>query len=138
MNDKGWISLHRRIKDNWVWNDKPFNRGAAWVDMLLMASYQDTTIMFNHNPVEIKKGSFVTSSRKLADRWGWSRGKLERFLTELVDEQMITQNVTAKQTIITIVNYSDFQEMQTTKKATNEPQTEPVIEPQTDLSLIHI
>ena len=35
----GWISIHRKIQDNLIWNDKPFNRGAAWIDLLLLANH---------------------------------------------------------------------------------------------------
>lgn len=136
MADKGWIKLYRQVQDCWIWNDKPYNYGAAWVDMLLMANHKDKKIMFDKKPTTVKSGTFITSSRKLAERWGWSRGKLKRFLDELESDQMIIQNVTTKRTTISIVNYGVFQETQTTDSTTDSTTRSttdgPVIEPLAD------
>ena len=118
MNN-GWIKLHRQLQDCYLWEDKPFNQGCAWVDLLLMANHKDTTIMFDGKPMHVGMGSFVTSTRKLSERWGWSRGKITRFLVSLKNEGMIEYEVNTKRTAITIVNYSKFQDTQTT----DEPQT---------------
>ena len=72
--EKGWISLSRSIVDNWVWdNGEQFSRGQAWIDLLLSANHEDRKIMFDGKPLLVKRGSFVTSQHKLADKWHWSR-----------------------------------------------------------------
>lgn len=115
-----------------MWEDKPFNQGAAWVDMLLMANHKDKKIMFDKRPLIVKSGTFITSSRKLSDKWGWSRGKVDRFLKTLQDEEMIIVDVNTKRTAITIVNYRVYQDSQTTDSTTDSTTDEPLTEPLTD------
>ena len=34
----GWISLHKKIRKHWLWDNPIYFR--AWVDMLMMANYK--------------------------------------------------------------------------------------------------
>ena len=34
----GYIKLHRSLMDNPLWTEKPFSRGQAWVDLLMLAN----------------------------------------------------------------------------------------------------
>ena len=129
---KGWISLSRKIQDCWIWQDKPFSKGQAWVDMLLNANHDDKKFLLGSELVEVKRGSFITSEHKLMDRWGWSKTKVRAFLSLLENDSMIEKITDRKKTTINIVNYSDYQDSQTTKepqkdhkKTTKEPQKDP-------------
>lgn len=51
----------------------------------------------------------MTSIVKLADRWGWSRNKVVRYLDMLESEQMLNTKRTPKGTLVTIVKYDDYQ-----------------------------
>ena len=31
----GWIKVSRAIQEHWVWDEKPFSKGQAWIDLLL-------------------------------------------------------------------------------------------------------
>ena len=115
---KGWISVYRSIQDHWLWQEKPFSKGQAWLDLLLSANHQDSKIMFDSNLVEVKKGQFITSIRKLCERWGWSNSKLKKFLEILQNDGMIFYKSDSKKTIINIVNYSVYQDVKDTKNDT--------------------
>lgn len=117
----GWISIHRKIQDNIIWNDKPFNRGAAWIDLLMLANHEDKKIIFNGSTVEIKRGEKITSLRKLSERWGWSRGKTKKFLNLLKDENMIEFKTDHQKTTYKIVNYNVYQNEDLYKRATEKP-----------------
>lgn len=108
QGNKGYIRLHRQIQDCWVWDDK-FSKGQAWVDLLLSANHRDKKMPFNDEIVTIERGQYLTSMRKLADRWGWNRSTVSRFLKLLEKDEMITTNVTTSHTLITIVNYDIYQ-----------------------------
>jgi hypothetical protein len=41
MSNTGWIKLHRKITDHWLWEDKPFARGQAMIDLLILAGYNN-------------------------------------------------------------------------------------------------
>lgn len=111
----GWISVHRSITENWIWEEKPFDRGRAWIDLLMMVNHTDTKIMFDGSLVEVKRGQRITSIRKLSERWGWSTTKTTKFLTMLEDEQMITLKKDTKKTLVTIVKYSVYQDSENKK-----------------------
>jgi len=121
MNQKGWISLHRKIQNCWFWDDKPYDRARAWIDLLLLANHEDKKICFDGKPLTIQRGQYLTSILKLSDRWGWSRNKTKRFLAVLEEEQMITTDRTNKRTVINIVNYGVYQDSVSTSEPTDEP-----------------
>ncbi len=114
----GWISLHRKIKDNWLWKEKPFSKGQAWIDILMMVNHEDKKTLLGNELIEIKRGSRVTSIRKLCERWGWSNTKVRNFLNLLEKENMITIISDSKKTTLTVVNYNDYQEQNDTKNDT--------------------
>ena len=123
--DKGWICLHRKIQECDIWRDKPFSRGQAWIDLLLLANHEDKKIMFDGNLIKVERGQRITSMRKLSDRWGWSRAKVVKFLDVLEAEQMITRKSDKKKTLLTIENYAFYQDVKPQKshrKATEKPQ----------------
>lgn len=109
MADKGWIKLHRKVLDSWIWQDKPFDKARAWVDLLLLAMHHDKGLLVDGELVTIQRGSFMTSIVKLSERWGWSRNKVTRYLNLLESEQMLHTKRTPVGTLITIVKYEDYQ-----------------------------
>lgn len=114
--DKGFIALYRNILDHWLWDDKPFDRGRAWIDLLLTVNHTDKKIMFNGELTTIKRGQTITSIRQLCDRWGWSNNKVTRFLKMLESEQMLTRKSDSKKTVITIDNYAFWQDQENEKR----------------------
>ena len=120
----GWISIHRKIQDNLIWNDKPFNRGAAWVDLLLLANHEDKKVLFNGSIIEVKRGEKITSLRKLSERWGWSREKTKNFFILLKSENMIDFKTDHQKTTYKIVNYNVYQNEDVDKRATEKPLTD--------------
>lgn len=135
MSKQGWVSIHRSIYDNWLWDEKPFSKGQAWIDILLMANFQDNKFLLGNTLVTVKKGSFITSELKLMDRWGWSKAKVRCFLKLLESDGMLIKNSDRKKTTLTVVNYSDYQDLPNHRKTTEEPQKdrgETTEEPQKD------
>ena len=105
----GWIKIHRQIQDCFIWKEKPYDKARAWIDLLLSANHRDKKLLIDNDVVVIARGSYMTSTVKLADRWGWSRNKVLRFLNVLESEQMLNTKRTQNGTLITIVKYDDFQ-----------------------------
>ena len=104
----GWIKLHMKILDCFIWQDKPYDKARAWIDLLLIAMHHDKKMLIDDEVVIIQRGSFMTSIVKLADRWVWSRNKVVRYLDVLESEQMLNTKRTPKGTLITIVKYDDY------------------------------
>lgn len=124
MANKGWISIHRKIEDDWLWNDKPFSKGQAWIDLLLIVNHEDKKILFNGDLIEVKRGQRITSIKKLCERWGWSNTKVKNFLNLLVKDNKIKLEITPRKTsALTIVNYSKYQDANVSKNVTETSET---------------
>lgn len=117
MADKGWIKLHRSLQDCWVWNiEKPFDERSAWIDLLLSANHTDVKIPFNGHLILVKRGQFVTSVRKLEDKWKWNKDKVLKFLRLLESDKMIKRESDRFRTLISIENYDIYQDKTDTER----------------------
>ena len=103
----GWIKLHRKIADNWIWSDPEKLR--AWLDLLLMVNHEDKEIPVNGKMMTIKRGQKLTSIVKLAERWKWNRKRVVRFLCLLEGSAMVTTKGSTVGTLITVVNWDFYQ-----------------------------
>lgn len=124
MANRGWIRLCRSIQDNWMWEETPFSKGQAWIDLLLLANHKDEKFAYKDTVVTGQRGTVYRSYLFLADRWGWSRDKVRRFMSQLESDGMVTTNATRHNTTITIVNYGKYQDFTTTNDTTNRQQTD--------------
>ena len=116
---EGWILLHRKLQDCEIWaNSQPFDMRSAWVDLLLLANHRDVEIVFDYTPMTVKRGQYLTSVRKLCARWSWSKDRTLKYLRLLESLKMIRRESNKQRTLITIENYSVYQDMQDTGKDT--------------------
>lgn len=116
--DKGWIKVHRRLLDHWLWDTgDTFSKNAAWVDLLLSVNYKKNGFYFDGEIVECDKGEMITSETKLSERWKWSRSKVRTFLNLLQKDNMIEKVSKDKRyTTIKICNFKTYQDTKTTKE----------------------
>ena len=118
---KGWIKIHRQITDSEIWDsEEPFDRRSAWIDLIIMVNHQDKRIIFNGLPMIVRRGQVITSIRKLADRWNWSRDRVSRYLSLLESLGMITKKSDKNKTLLTLVKYSFFQDVHDSDKDSDE------------------
>jgi DNA-binding transcriptional regulator YhcF (GntR family) len=105
----GWQKIYRDIQSHWLWTDKPFSRGQAWIDLILSVNHEENKTLIDGELIEVKRGSKITSLRKLSEQWGWSTNKTTKFLNQLEKDNMIKYKSDNKKTLITIENYSFYQ-----------------------------
>jgi len=118
MAEGGWIKLYRKIQDHKFFLEKRvYSRFEAWIYFILQANHADKKILFNGNIIVVKRGSFITSKRKLCELFGWSNTKLDKFMEVLEFEEMITQKSDTKKTTITLVNYDLYNNPNDTETA---------------------
>lgn len=117
----GWISLHRKIQEHWLWEERPFSKGQAWIDILLLVNHEDGKVFMDGELIEVYRGEHITSEPKLAARWGWSRTKVRNFLDLLEKEGMI-KNIKEgrKRTRLRVLNYNVYQDNLNNRKTTEE------------------
>lgn len=107
--NKSYILLYRSIQDNFLFQNKPFCQTAAWIDLLLSVFWEDSDEPIQGQTIKTKAGSRWFGKRELAERWGWSRGRVYRFLSVLEARHMIEQHAEPYGTLIKIVNYARYQ-----------------------------
>lgn len=103
----GWISLHRKIQNHWIWKD-PLKL-KWWIDILLTANHSDGKINIGLQLFECKRGQSVMSLSNWAKRWGVTKDKAREFLVLLEKDGMITRESLGKTTRITVCNYDSYQ-----------------------------
>jgi|TARA_Y100000310_G_scaffold314934_1_gene364873 hypothetical protein len=104
---KGFILLHRTIKDNWIWDNDAYLK--AWVDLLLSANHKAKKVYVNGQPIQCNRGETVKAIRTWARDWGWSRSRVSRFFKTLEGDHMIERKAIQKTTHLRIINYEDLQ-----------------------------
>ena len=123
--NKGYVKVFRSLQDNIIWQKKEeFCYKAAWIDMILRANHSQKEFVLGATKYICRRGQFWTSKEILKSRWGWSEGKLNRFLKLLEMENMIYVESTNRGTMITLVNYGKFQDFNGQDKELTEGLTE--------------
>ena len=122
---EGWISLHRKILENPILNrSRVYSNFEAWIWLLLKANHKDNKFMLGSELIKVKKGSMITSQKKLCRQFRWGNSKLRSFLKVLQKDKMILLKTNTQSTHITICNYDTYQENQIADKLqTNRKQT---------------
>lgn len=131
MENKGWIKLYRAIADTEFWLSEPFTRSQAWVDLLLLANHKTGHIRKRGILVAVERGQVGCSEDTLAKRWKWSKGKVRRFLAELISLSRITRSISEKtvlkntsvSSLIYILNYDKYQANSTEDGTEDGPKT---------------
>ena len=108
MMNIGWIKLYRQLMNHPLWQDKPFAKGQAWVDLLLMADSKDGECLWQGKVQTTRVGEVRTSILYLSQRWGWGNRKTKTFLENLKKVGMIDFVCTSKCTSIFIANYAKY------------------------------
>ena len=115
----GWIKLHRKIQEHWLFNFNEPDKAMAFIDLVLSASYSDTSILIKGRLYKIGRGQFLVSQSTLQKRWKWSQNKVARFLKLLENDQIISVEADERTSIITICNYKEYQSNERTDERTD-------------------
>jgi hypothetical protein len=107
---EGWIKLYRKITENPLYFSEPFTRAQAWIDLLLIANSKDGYFFKRGIKVDVKRGQVGYDLDTLSKRWKWSRGKAERFISVLENDNQIVRQKNNITTLISITNYEVYQE----------------------------
>lgn len=119
--DNTFFKVYRSLLDDPLWLSEPFTYGQAWVDLIGRANFADKDNFYRGRYQQIKRGQIATSQQELADRWKWSRHKVNTFLRNIECAGMVTTKSTTFGTTITIEKYALYQDARTTKGTTKEP-----------------
>lgn len=114
MDGRGtFIKVYRKSLDNPLFEAKPFDKWHAFCYLLLKARAEPQDVILKGKVVHLERGQWICSTNKLAETFGWSRGKVNRFLDLLENMKIVSVNGTALGTIISIENYTFYQDRET-------------------------
>jgi len=113
---EGFIKLYRKLAD-WGWYRDP-NVLSVFIHILLLANWEDR----EWQGKIIKRGSFITSIEHLSAECGLSVRQMRTVLDKLLYTQEIDKQTTNRYTLITVIKYNDYQEID--KQMTNKRQTD--------------
>lgn len=119
MGNKGFIKLPRHIIEDSHYFSEPFTRTQAWIDLIILANYQDTTALVRGVKIVVKRGQVCRSITELAKRWKWSRNRVMRFTEGLVDAERVHVQKSPIVNVYTIRDYEEYQGNGAADEATN-------------------
>jgi uncharacterized phage protein (TIGR02220 family) len=110
-DSKGWISVHRKIQNHWLWQSKePYDNLKAWLDILLTVNHSEQKVLIKGTLYTVKRGESIMSLDSWASRWKWNKSKVRRFLNLLQSDSMIELKNERKTTRLTVCNYDSYQD----------------------------
>ena len=116
----GWIKIHRRLKDNIIWQRDDYLKG--WLTILFEVNHEPQDVLIGSQKIPCDRGEKLYSLQTWRDKlgFGWSLQKVRTFFSLLESENMIKIEGLHKTTRLSVCNYSTYQDEQ---HANNTPTT---------------
>ena len=104
----GWISIHRKIMDHWIWSDPVYLK--AWVTILMEVNHESKKVLIKGKLLECGRGQSLNS----LSRWGtlfgsWSTKRVKNFFENLERDKMVVVESVRVTTRISVLNYEKYQ-----------------------------
>lgn len=123
----GWIKLWRTIRTSWIIRDH--DALPVWLWCLTEAPWEPKAVDWSGEVVRLQEGQILTTTRLLGTAVGMDRNKVLRQLRKLQDRGCIRLDTTPLRTVITIVNWREYQAEEASQdRAENRAETEQVPE----------
>ena len=124
MSERGVFAVDRGVFDHDCFADEPFTEREAWMWLISSAAWKAKTVRIGKFVADLKRGQAAFSVRFLADKWQWSKSRVDRFLGRLENRDMIGTQSGTGITVITIINYNQYQRVSIPDRDSNGTQTE--------------
>ncbi len=111
MMEKGFIKVSRSFLAGCLWSEsRVFSNAEAWLDLVAMARYDvvPAQVIFCDARFRVCRGELAVTIRYLADRWHWSRMRVQRFIACLRDNGSIKIGTIPKGQVLRIVDYNEY------------------------------
>ena len=108
---KGWIKLHRQIRNHWLWED-PI-KFQWWITLLLEVNYTEGKSKLGNQLIKVDRGSSTKAIRTWAGLFECGTKAATSFFDLLESDGMITRKTLGKgkhsTTLINITKYEEYQ-----------------------------
>jgi hypothetical protein len=105
----GTVNIARDLFDHPAFKAAPFSEREAWLWIIMEASWKPRQKRIGHIVVEVGRGQLAASVRFMAEAWGWTAAKVQRFVERLKKLEMIRVQTDTGLTLLTVCNYDKFQ-----------------------------
>ena len=106
---KGYIFLHRKLRE-WPYYGKSEGKHVAlWVEMLLLATHKEYDVMWCGERTTLKPGQFITGRKSLERATGVNEHFIYRSLKRYEKAGQIEQVTSGRSTLFTIRNWHEYQ-----------------------------
>ena len=105
----GTVNIARSAWDDTAFNDEPFSEREAWFWLIAEACWKDRQKRLSGHDVTVKRGQVFHSVRFMAERWKWSKSKVQRFLSRLEKRDMVVRESGTAAGLLTLCNYDEYQ-----------------------------
>ena len=106
----GFINVYRSIREDPIYNQKPYSPGQALIDLFLLANFAPGAVKVRGNSIPIPRGGVGRCAETLANEWGWTRKAVLGFLKRLEARKKITIVRHGRiMNVILITNYDKYQ-----------------------------
>lgn len=113
LTPSGFIQIHRKITE-WEWYTDVSTK-TLFLHILVKCNYKDKT----WRGIKIKRGSFITSYRKLAEETGLSVKNVRTALDHLKATHEVAHQTARDYSLISAINYDNYQTEGHTKRQAN-------------------
>ena len=112
----GFVLIYRSILDNPTFRD--IGEAMFFAFLVLKANWRAGERRYDERVYKLERGDLVLGERKLAEGFGWTRQKVRGVISRLEATGMLTrkfnQHGTQRAPVITVCNYSLYQDMKET------------------------
>lgn len=108
MRAKGFIKLHRKLKDTKLYKDSAAMH--LWLELLMRTNHTENSWNYKGKLCSVKAGECLVSLQTLADSTGMKVSRVRSILKRLKRAEMISTKSTPYHTQIKIVSWNKYQE----------------------------
>jgi len=105
---RGFVKVWRKVEDSGLCDDMEALGFAT--ALILDANWKDKKAIVNKKVVEVKRGQLIFGRKTYANRFNVSERKIRTLMDLLENIEFLTRKPTNKFTIVTICNYSKYQD----------------------------
>jgi hypothetical protein len=109
MSERGVFALDRGWFNHPAFADEPFTEREAWAWLIAEAAWKPRRRRIGSRVIELDRGQLAGSVRFLAERWKWSKSRVDRFLNRLKNETMIGTDSGTGILLVSVCNFDKYQ-----------------------------
>lgn len=119
----GYFLVRRGLLDSPLFRREPLTEREAYLWLIENAAYAPRQFRIGSHVFDLQRGQVATTVRYLADRWRWSKSRVERAIAVFKTRTLIETQTGTAATVITVCGYNEMQDGQQSSGAQTGTQT---------------